>query len=766
MGTSLRFAKYILGLILAIYWFGYAVASRQDNEIPDLVERVKPAVVYIVTAIRGKKEIGQGSGFFVRSDQIITNWHVIEDAQSIAVKTAGGEILKVKSIVATDREYDLAVLQLESSPDEISTLEIATSSPREGERVIVVGNPKGLGWSMSDGRVASVRESKGGLKLLQITAPISSGSSGSPVVNMSGRVVGVAVGIKEGGQNLNFAISSEHIVKLYSESSDSAQLLSSRRGPSVLPNGLGLEDADREISQEALKLARSFYYQGSVLQSKNDCKGALPFFEKSVVVNPKFAEAWFSLGFCKSDLGRSNAAIEDYKKAAQLKPTFYDAHWNLASLYYETKRYREAAASYKYAISLKPDAVEGHFNLGLSYFYSDQIPEAVTAFKQVIRFRPDDARAYYGLGRAFLYLGQYADSVESFRRSDLFKPSQPWTIYLWGLALTEQKSYGEAITKLKEAIDLKSDFSDAYSALGHAYYRTKHFDLAIAQYKKAIELKGDDIEPYQGLSNVFIALGKKDESVSLFKDLVAKRPNDSEALVMLGAAHIQTGNESEANNYIQQAYHLDPNNAELRSIIGYNYTQIGDYEKAAAELTQAVRLAPEKSEVYSARGWNYLYARHGSLAATDALKFLQIAGWRAEHSQFMVLVGYFGYRLEHRERDSKKLLLDCSTKCDVTVWPYPIIRYLRGEIPQTTLMNSATDNDKLTEVHAYLGMYLSIGEQSTEALSHFKWVKENGNRDFSEYTLAESEGKYITLHPKSIDVLPPKRSPRTRKPRP
>ena len=169
---------------------------------------------------------------------------------------------------------------------------------------------------------------------------------------MRGQVVGVAVGIEEGGQNLNFAISSEHIAKLYSDSSESAQILPTQRLPDSTHSS-GLDDTDGEVSAAAQKMSRSFYYQGSVLQSKDDCKGALPFFEKAVVVNQKFADAWFSLAFCKSDLGRVAAAIEDYRRAVQLKPDMYDAYWNLGALYFKNKRYREAAASYKTAVSLK-----------------------------------------------------------------------------------------------------------------------------------------------------------------------------------------------------------------------------------------------------------------------------------------------------------------------------------------------------------------------------------------------------------------------------
>lgn len=722
--------------------------------MPDLVERVKPAVVYIVTTVRGKKEIGQGSGFFIRSDQIISNWHVVEDAQSILVKTAHGEVLEAKSVVATDRKHDLALLQLGTPADRVATLKIASSVPREGERVIVVGNPRGFGWSMSDGRVASIRQSKGGSRLLQITAPVSAGSSGSPVMNMRGEVVGVAAAIKEGGQNLNFAISGEHVAKLYSDSSESGQLLPTERLPARAAHSSGLDDTNAEISPTALKMSRSFYYQGTVLQSKDDCKGALPFFEKAVVVNSKFAEAWFSLAFCKSELGRVNAAIENYRRVAQLTPDMYDAHWNLALLYFKNKQYRDSATSFKSVVSLKPDSAEGHFNLGLSYLYGSQSAEAIGSFKQVIRLKPDDANAYYMLGRALLDSGKYADGAEAFRRSDLFNPGDAWSIYWWGVALIELKNYGEAVEKLKEAINLRSDFSEAYSALGLAHYHSNQFEAAIADYKRAIDLKEDDIEPYQRLSDVLLRLGRKDESVALFRDLLAKKPENSEALLMLGAALIHVGNEAEAREYIEKAYRLNPTDAEPRTIIAYNYTKTGNYERAIIELTESLRLAPEDSSTYLARALNYLYARHGNPAVNDALKYLALEGWRHEHSQYMVFVAHFGYRLEKRHQEARKVLIDCASRCDATSWPYPITHYLRGEIPETTLINSATDNDKMTEAHAYIGMNQSLLGQFQEALKHFRWVKESGNRDFVEFRLALSESTYIETIPKSSGPKP------------
>jgi hypothetical protein len=92
---------------------------------------------------------------------------------------------------------------------------LANSSPREGDKIIVVGNPLGLEGSISDGIVSAFRTTRDLGKLIQITAPISPGSIGSPVINTNGEVIGVATLNLEGGQNLNFAISSERLISLW-----------------------------------------------------------------------------------------------------------------------------------------------------------------------------------------------------------------------------------------------------------------------------------------------------------------------------------------------------------------------------------------------------------------------------------------------------------------------------------------------------------------------------------------------------------------------
>ena len=157
--------------------------------------------------------ISQGSGFFVHPGYVATNHHVTEGATGAYVKLVGQDtIYTVESIAATDEEHDLALLKVTG----ISTpvLPLANSDAVQiGETVYAIGNPQGfLEGTVSDGIISSIR-GESNKKWLQMTAPISPGSSGGPVLNTRGEVIGVSVG-DINGQNLNFAVPSNYLKAL------------------------------------------------------------------------------------------------------------------------------------------------------------------------------------------------------------------------------------------------------------------------------------------------------------------------------------------------------------------------------------------------------------------------------------------------------------------------------------------------------------------------------------------------------------------------
>ena len=178
------------------------------TDIPALVQRAKPAVVEILTFDQQNDLLKSGTGFFISPDGILlTNYHVISGGGGIIAKTPTGAVYILKSVVSYSEAHDVAELQFLTTDAPYLTLG-HSSGAVEGQRVLVIGNPVGLEGTVSEGIISAFRA---GRTLIQITAPISPGSSGSPVLDESGQVIGMAILVYREGQNLNFAISSETI---------------------------------------------------------------------------------------------------------------------------------------------------------------------------------------------------------------------------------------------------------------------------------------------------------------------------------------------------------------------------------------------------------------------------------------------------------------------------------------------------------------------------------------------------------------------------
>jgi len=202
---------------------GLTSAGIGAQELPDLVAQTAPAVVLIKSIGPDGRVFGLGSGFRIFDGRIVTNAHVVEGASKVQVFGADGAFVGSASYAtALSTISDLAILPIMGSASDV--LVTARSLPRVGQRVFVIGAPEGFANTVSDGIVSAFRSIKG-QTLIQITAPISPGSSGGPVINDAGEVIGVSVATLEGGQNLNFAVS---VTALF-------DLIWSRQGQAAFP---------------------------------------------------------------------------------------------------------------------------------------------------------------------------------------------------------------------------------------------------------------------------------------------------------------------------------------------------------------------------------------------------------------------------------------------------------------------------------------------------------------------------------------------------
>jgi tetratricopeptide (TPR) repeat protein len=472
-----------LWLILTVFLFAAPNVVVAQDLLPDLVRRIKPSAVAIETFDARGEKLSRGSGFFIGSDRVVTNRHVIDNAYRAEVHSYNGSVYQVKGVLAVDAEGDLALLRVDAPPNQVRPLLLDRTSPQEGESVLVIGNPFGLEGSVTNGIVSAVRDIPTFGRIIQITAPISPGSSGSPVVNMQGQVIGVATLQITGGQSVNFAIPSERISQL-----QTGALLS-------------LSDLVAASGRNKRAKAVQYFRDGLSFLSKDDCEKALPYFEKAVESDSNYAEAWAQSGFCKEKLGRHSEAIEASKRAVTLRPSA-ESYFNIGLANYYLKQYREAVENYRQSIRLDPyNAADAYYALGLAYRDWGRADDEIQAYKQAIRLRPDYTSAYERLGSRYLKSKKYAEAIEIFKQLAALKPGDANAPNSMGEAYLELGRYTDAIEAFRQAIRLKPDFGRAYYNLGKSHLAMGNRDGAVEQYNILQNLDQDWAERLNNLIN-------------------------------------------------------------------------------------------------------------------------------------------------------------------------------------------------------------------------------------------------------------------------
>ena len=345
----------LLRIIPVIVLVFCRISTVSAQTAPEIAEKALAATVYLEMQDSKGVPLGFGSGFFVGDNLIATNYHVIEGAARGSAKLVGQfSTYTIEGVTATDKTNDLALLKVTMSG--IKPLPLGNSSDvKIGETIYVAGNPKGLEGTFSNGIISSRRDPYT-KERLQMTAPISPGSSGGPVLNSKGEVIGISFMTLVGGQNLNFAIPSRYLTELLTESTPAKPLA----------------EGNRSIS----------------------------------------AETYFTWGNTKYYLGDYKGAIADYDSAIRLNPDNAAVHTTIE----EMRRATSVNTSPPSQILISPSAsslimprhttieepCEG-YNLGQHF-------AAIADYDTAIRLKPDDARAYRQSRRC---LRSYEDQARS-----------------------------------------------------------------------------------------------------------------------------------------------------------------------------------------------------------------------------------------------------------------------------------------------------------------------------------------------------------------
>jgi len=404
---------------------------------------------------------------------MVSNRHVFHNAMKAEVQVYNGK-LGVKKVLAEHSDYDMVKVEVDTKKREIKPLAINKRLPKVGESVVVIGNPLGLESTASNGIVSAIREIKPHGKVIQITCPISPGSSGSPVLNMKGEVIGVAtfnIGGQEGGQNLNFAIPIARLSDL-----------------NKVENGVlaSINFSDPDL----VNAADDPFDQGMLLFNKKEYAGAIAYFKKATEDDPNNAEAFYYLGICYRETGATNA-VYAFQTAIKINPDYAEAHCQLGITYVGLNMQAEAIKSLRESVRIDPDNDEAILNLGIAYFNKKDFRTAVKLLERAVDIYPS-AKAYFFKGSCHYRMGQFGRAIQSFKNSIEMDSENIEPYILLAASYASEEDWTRGIAIMNKAMILDPQRPEVHFYLGVLHLGNDDLDSAQYEYETLRKLKGAD----------------------------------------------------------------------------------------------------------------------------------------------------------------------------------------------------------------------------------------------------------------------------------
>ena len=427
--------KYLFFLITLLIFLP-AVSPADANKI---IKEIGKAVVVVTAYDERGNAIRHGSGFIVRQNGVVvTNYHVIGMAKEIKVK-ASNKVLGVEGLIFIDKENDLVILKAKARSMPVVKLGVIGEA-NIGEEVYIIGRPSGFENIISVGSLSEIREIGENVEILRMTAPASSGMSGSPVINRNGEVVGVVTSGSSALHNFSSAIS----VKLIKGK------IGSERVTAIKESGL----------EDYINSATYWNSFGLTCYESGKYKDAIDAYKRAIKVDPDYTYAHLNLGVAYLKSHMQKDAIEALKRLIRIDPGDAMVHYNIGIAYCENGKYKDAIDAYKQAIRINPDFVDAHYNLGVAYYESGKSKDAIDAYKQAIKIDPDYTDAHLNLGVAYLKSHMQKNAVQALKRLIRIDPENPdahLNLSLAYLLLNDRDSAIEQYNKLKTLDSEKAD---------------------------------------------------------------------------------------------------------------------------------------------------------------------------------------------------------------------------------------------------------------------------------------------------------------------
>lgn len=655
-----QIAIVALGLIWPLF------ANAQD--LPEVIDHARPSVVTVIAFDKAGKPYSLGSGYVAREDGVVvTAWHVIDKAAFVKIKFTDGKMIQVLGTYAVDKVRDFALLKVDAN--HLAALPFGDASVlRQGTKVLALGSPLGLEFTASEGIISAFRKQSDGTNYLQITAPISHGNSGGPILDSKGNVVGIAVFNIKDGQSLNFALPSNVIASRLSQST--TMVLWNTANPSIkvsrIQRSVVVKSNHANKKSEAANLKHDIAQANSLYESGRWSE-AYVLLKRIIAAGETHQINFIYLGHVCSQLGQHQESVNAFMRAA-LAPGENTslAYYRIGDEYLRLGQVNNAKQVLDGYVELCPDKAVANYDAAELISYTSGNTEkwkasekfSIDYLKAAIEIAPDrdDTRLnkkphriydwmpdfktsvlLKSMGERQMYLEMYDDAAQSFEKAIRLYPAQCEFYTSLGVAYVCLKRFAEAREILQKPL-LQNLTLESSLQLGKAYrqaredlfmydqdqipFRDLLLELELAAHKNSVHIRPESLPACWQLANYYLLASVEhwqEASDTCLQALALKRtkededhfsqwmPDETEIYFGLGKALTRLGKKDEAwkKGYsIPLQMHLK--NAFAQQIAGERYLENDLPNEAVIMLKKALITDPDNGSVLNRLGIAYV----------------------------------------------------------------------------------------------------------------------------------------------------------------
>lgn len=622
-------------------WFSILTCNSQID-LPTLISNSEKAVCYIETYDENDKPLKIGTGFFIdENGTCVTNYHVLEESKKVRITTIDKKTFEIAEIIKSSKEYDVVVFKIITS-DRINYLKINRKIPMKGESIVTIGNPMGLNWSASEGIISSIRDNEH-ICIMQITAPISQGNSGCPVLNREGDVVGIAAFQLTKGQNLNFAL---HISTIDSIKSNDAMFEDT-------PYSIALP-TDLEIAKNHL----DSIVKMTLIKAENSIQDSktLNYIDSFIDMYPKLAFGYIKMGEYLRYKWEFEKAFKMYSKAIEIESNNPESYYERAIfLIYNSYPFMADKLKEKMQIAINDLNNYGSFSpetllksysvLASCYRERKEYLKAIEYETKYIDHRVKSGdrgidNSYLKRGLMYWELNNYQKANDDLDKAIELSPT--CENFMWkARILIDNEKYSEASKFLKDSC--LTNYGDYYNKALVLVRIDGDLEKAKIYIEESIKImedyttkgiaKKEELEKYYRLgAEIYQAIEEPIETLKFLNKIIEVNPKlkmdyDFSTWIIDAkySAKDYLGTLKDVNGLIESY----PNKMELFETKGYCLFSLSDYVGAIKAFDKAIELNPKVGNLYRMRGVSKFYNSDNSGACVDWSKAGELGEYKA-----------------------------------------------------------------------------------------------------------------------------------------